>query len=213
MKKKLLSPVDRISETLYGVIITLTFTCTIEIAETDSAQKKLMLYAAIGCNIAWGIVDGVMYVLTRYAWKRNKLEILRLIQETKNPHNVREIISDEMSELVVPHLKTDDLENVMQALLKVPHMPQIYSTIREDLLAAIGIFFYAVLSTFPVIIPFIFINDTWLALRISNAIAVVMMFICGWFLGRHAGGRPCFTGLMMSLIGIVLVMIALALGG
>ena len=61
--KRLLNPIDRISEILFGLIMALTFTCTISVFEADKAVVKDMLIGAIGCNIAWGLVDAVMYSL------------------------------------------------------------------------------------------------------------------------------------------------------
>jgi VIT1/CCC1 family predicted Fe2+/Mn2+ transporter len=70
-----------------------------------------------------------------------------------------------------------------------------------------------ILSTFPVVIPFIVIEDARLALRTSNAIAIILLFVCGFLFARHAGLRPWATGFIMVAIGITLVSIAIALGG
>jgi hypothetical protein len=70
-----------------------------------------------------------------------------------------------------------------------------------------------ILTTFPVVIPFIFVDDTRLAIRLSNAIAVAMMFLCGYFFAKHAGLRPWLTGVVMIALGSAMVGIAVALGG
>jgi hypothetical protein len=51
------------------------------------------------------------------------------------------------------------------------------------------------------------------ALRTSHAIAVVMLFLCGYSFGSCAGLRPWATGLVMIVIGGVLVGVAIAFGG
>jgi VIT1/CCC1 family predicted Fe2+/Mn2+ transporter len=84
---------------------------------------------------------------------------------------------------------------------------------RQDFLAAAGIFFLVFLATFPVVIPFFFMRDAPAALRVSNAIALVMMFFAGYSLGHHARYRPLRMGLAMMLTGTALVMITIALGG
>jgi len=64
------------------------------------------------------------------------------------------------------------------------------------------------------VIPFVFMQNALQALRISNAIAVVMLFIAGAALGRYAAGqRPWQTGLAMVVVGSVLVLLTIALGG
>jgi VIT1/CCC1 family predicted Fe2+/Mn2+ transporter len=213
LRKGLLSPVDRVSETLYGLIMALTYTCTFKIVVADKTQVSEMLWSAIGCNIAWGLVDGIMYVLTANSEKGHSIVVLRFIKKTKNQDKAREIISDELPSLIASAIKPDDLENIRLQLLKIPEPPRKITSTLIDMLTALGIFIYVFLSTLPVVIPFLFVADDRRALRISNGIAIFMMFICGWILGQYAGGKPWITGFVMSLIGIILVAIAILLGG
>ena len=60
---RLLDPVSRVSEILFGLIMALTFTCTFSAAEADREEVRALLAGAIGCNIAWGLVDAVMYLI------------------------------------------------------------------------------------------------------------------------------------------------------
>ena len=69
------------------------------------------------------------------------------------------------------------------------------------------------LSTFPIVIPFLLIGDPRLALRISNAVAITMLFLCGFMFGRWAGFRPMAMGLSMVALGSALVGVAIAFGG
>jgi VIT1/CCC1 family predicted Fe2+/Mn2+ transporter len=76
---------------------------------------------------------------------------------------------------------------------------------RSDGLGAIGICLLSFLSTFPIVIPFILIGDTRLALRLSNVVAIAMLLVCGYAFGRCAGFRPWVTGLSMVALGAALV--------
>ena len=67
------------------------------------------------------------------------------------------------------------------------------------------------LSTFPVVIPFLFLSDAKLALRVSYAVAIVMLFCCGYVFGIHSRLRPWAAGLSMVAVGGALVGIAVAL--
>src|SRR5690349_7398439 len=64
---RLLDPIDRFSEILFGLIMVLTFTGTISAAESGREEIRTMLFASIGCNLAWGIVDAVMYLFESVA--------------------------------------------------------------------------------------------------------------------------------------------------
>lgn len=72
---------------------------------------------------------------------------------------------------------------------------------------------YLFLATLPVVIPFVFMKDVTLALRLSNAIAMFLLYVTGHLLGRYSGGRPWLTGLSMVLVGFALVAATIALGG
>jgi VIT1/CCC1 family predicted Fe2+/Mn2+ transporter len=69
------------------------------------------------------------------------------------------------------------------------------------------------MSTFPVAVPFLLVSDTRLALRFSNAIAVAMLFLCGFALGRRIGLSPWTVGGSMVGVGVALVGVAIVLGG
>jgi VIT1/CCC1 family predicted Fe2+/Mn2+ transporter len=43
---------------------------------------------------------------------------------------------------------------------------------------------------FPVVVPFIFISNARLALRISNEIAILLLFLAGYSFGRFANSNP-----------------------
>ena len=66
---------------------------------------------------------------------------------------------------------------------------------------------------FPVVVPFLFVTDVRVAVRLSNLVAIVMMCGVGYSLARHAGFGPWRTGLGFVALGVVLVAITIALGG
>jgi VIT1/CCC1 family predicted Fe2+/Mn2+ transporter len=83
----------------------------------------------------------------------------------------------------------------------------------QDLRGAVAVFLLVFLSTFPVVLPFVFIADPGIAKRISAAVAIVMLFLCGHAWGRYAGLKPWRTGSVMVGLGLVIEVIVIALGG
>jgi hypothetical protein len=61
--KRALDPIDRVSEILFGLIMVLTFTVTLGAAEAGQEDVQVMLIGALGCNLAWGIIDAVFYLM------------------------------------------------------------------------------------------------------------------------------------------------------
>jgi hypothetical protein len=209
----MLSPIDRVSEILFGVIMALTFTCTFEVANAGKTEIKDMLIGALGCNLVWGLVDGVFFILMGLTIKRRGLTILRFIKMNKEPAKARNFISDELPPVIASVIDPKELENIRQRIMNMEKMPDGVSINKNDLKAGLHIFLLVFLSTLPVAIPFVFMSDARTALRISNLIAILIMFMCGWILGRYASRNPWTAGLIMSAIGIALVLLAIYLGG
>jgi hypothetical protein len=59
-----LDPIDRISEVLFGLIMVLSFTGSISVVSDGRAEISELLWAALGCNLAWGIIDAVFYLMS-----------------------------------------------------------------------------------------------------------------------------------------------------
>jgi hypothetical protein len=65
VREPVLSPVDRVSELLFGLFMALTFVGAVSVAEAGREEIRGMFVAALGCNLAWGLVDAVMYLIER----------------------------------------------------------------------------------------------------------------------------------------------------
>ena len=204
---------DRVSEILYGLIMALTFTCTFSITKSGKTSVGDMLFGALSCNTAWGLIDAVMYLLMAKTDYERKFTILNFVRRSKNTEEARQFIADALPPDVANVLQPEEVETIRQRILQMPDTADSGKRKIKDYKAAAEIFLIVLLSTFPVAVPFIFITDLHTALRISNIIAILMMFFCGRALGKYAGGKRFLTGVIMSLLGIVLVLITIALGG
>ncbi|MEX6689863.1 VIT1/CCC1 transporter family protein [Danxiaibacter flavus] len=212
-EKRLLNPVDRISEILFGLIMALTFTCTISIATTGKAEVKEMLIGAIGCNLAWGLVDAIMFILAELAEKGHGRIILNYVRKTKNDKKARELIADALPPVISSVVDAENLDHIRKGLLNLPASSLRVKVTAQDLKMALGIFLLVFLSTIPIALPFKFIDDVQRALRVSNFIAIALMFVGGWLLARYGGYNKWLMGFFMVLLGIVLVALTIALGG
>jgi VIT1/CCC1 family predicted Fe2+/Mn2+ transporter len=107
-----------------------------------------------------------------------------------------------------------ELEHVRQWI--IGRSPQDAPTARmtgTDLRGALGVFLLVFASTFPVVLPFIFMGDLVVAKRLSAAIAIGMLFLCGHNWGRYAGLKPAWVGVTMVVLGILIEAVVIALGG
>ena len=210
---RVLDPMERISEVLFGLIMVLTYTGTLSVATADRAEVRTMLIGALGCNLAWGIIDGGLYLLARLHERGRNILMFLEVRKATDPDAARRIIADALPPQVASVLPQEHLESVRQKLLQAAEPPARPRLMKDDWLGALGICVLVFLSTFPVAVPFLFIGDARLALRVSNAIAIAMLFLCGYAFGHYAGLRPWPMGLAMVAVGGVLVAITIALGG
>jgi hypothetical protein len=209
---RILDPMDRISEVLFGLIMALTFTCTLSVATATRIDVRTMLLSALGCNLAWGIIDGGVYLLARLNQRGRAIMSWRALRGVADVGTAHRIVADALPPAVASVLAPAQLESIRQQLHQLPEPARPRLT-RSDWLGALGICLLSFLSTFPVVIPFLLIGDTRLALRVSNAVAISMLFFCGFAFGRCAGFHPAAMGLSMVALGSALVGVAIALGG
>ena len=209
---RLLDPVDRISEVLFGLIMAVTIVGSLSIASAGDAEVRTVLVAALGCNIAWGLVDAVMYVV-RTATERSRLRMLSKRVRAAAAPQARHLIASALPEHLAPIVGPDEVEAMRQRLMARP--PDEKALLRpRDFLEAAAIFAMVVLATLPVVAPFMFADDVAQGMKYSQGITVVMLFVSGVGLGRYAGHpRPLRTGLAMAVLGVVLIAAVKALGG
>jgi hypothetical protein len=211
--RRLLDPDERLSEILFGLIMVVSITGTLSVATAGRAEVGTMLRAAIGCNLAWGITDAVMYLLSALILRGRGIVALRAVRNTADTAHAHAIIRDALPPAVGGALTRAELEAIRWRLTAGPEPPARPPLTRDDLLAAVGVCVLVFLSTFPVAIPFVLVGDATRALRMSQAIAVAMLFLLGWATARHTGSRPWLLGLAMVLLGVGLVATVVALGG
>jgi VIT1/CCC1 family predicted Fe2+/Mn2+ transporter len=211
--QRVLEPIDRVSEILFGLIMVLAITSSLSVAEAGRAEVRTMLFGALGCNLAWGIIDGVLYLMGCLAEKGRGLITLRAVRKATDPKEAQRLISDALPPVVASVLKPAELEAVYERLKQLPEPPERARLYKDDWMGAIGVFLLVFLSTFPVVIPFIFMREAGPALRVSNAIAIVMLFLTGHAFGRMSGRSPWLFGFSMVVLGLILVGLTMALGG
>jgi len=207
-----LSPVDRFSEMLFGLIMVLTITGSLSAATAGRQEIAAMLGAAIGCNIAWGIVDAVMFLVTRKLELGHDRLFFTQIRSAKDPDQAREVLRDAMPASLGDSLDEQQMDEVLGRIRSLPE-PAGARLTATDGRAAIAVFFLVVAATFPVAAPFLLFSDVGLAMLISRVTGLCLLFAGGWALGRYAGFSRLLTALTMLGLGVFLVGTTLALGG
>jgi VIT1/CCC1 family predicted Fe2+/Mn2+ transporter len=210
--KRLLDPVDRISEILFGLIMAVTIVGSLSIATGGREEVRTALVAALGCNLAWGLVDAVMFLLRQLTERKRNVMLARHVAHADRD-SAHQMIRMALPPGIAALLGPVEIEAMRGRLLALPAAARAGLT-GEDFLAAFGVFLLVVAATFPVVIPFLLTDAIDTALCASRIVTLAMLFLAGYGLGRYAGhSRPVVTGVLMLLLGAALIAAVMALGG
>jgi hypothetical protein len=219
-----LDPIDRLAETIFSVLILLTFTMAYRALWLGSDPYVPippdylvdLFIAALGATIAWGVIDGVIYALLAVFERGERHRFLARIQAAVTPEDGLHAVADEFDYMLAPI--TGEEQRRLLYIDVLDHLrsskPQPVRLTREDLYGALACVVVALLAVLPSLIPLVVLRDySWLALRASNLISVAVLFVTGFRWGKYSGGSPIMTGLLLAAIGVVLAAIAIPLGG
>jgi len=211
--ERVLNPVDRVSEMLFGLFMALTFVGAVSVADQGDAQIRTMFIAALGCNLAWGLVDAVMYLVRTVTDRGRLLTLIRSVRSAPDAETGRGLIEGSLSQVAAGLVSTPEIEAMRGRIVALTTLPARPKLNRDDLTAALAIFLIVVASTFPVVLPFMMFEDVGTAKNVSRAVALAMLFFGGIALGRYAGYGSWKVGFLMAGLGSVLVLAINALGG
>ena len=208
----ILGKVDAICELLFGLFMALTFVGAISVVNPGNGQVRELFVTAFGCNVAWGLVDAVIFLVRTLVDRGRMLTLVRAVHAAPDAGTAHRVIEDARSRTARALLTPAEIELVRGrvAAMATPARPKFAG---RDFLSALAIFLIVVGSTVPVVLPFLLIRDLALAKHLSHGVAVVMLFAGGLALGRYAGYGTWRVGLMMAGLGIVMVAAINALGG
>jgi hypothetical protein len=208
-----LDPPDRLSEVLFGLIMVLTFTGTISVSTAGKQEVRELIWAALGCNVAWGLVDAIMNMMDTLIGRARNIMQFNKIREARSMDVSREVMRDSISPLLSELMNDDEIDRLSEKIKQLPEPNIKNSLTMKDFLIAGQIFLLVFLSTLPVALPFMLFKDVAVAMRVSNGVALVLLFTAGYALARYSGLRPFITALVYTAIGIFLVALTMVLGG
>jgi hypothetical protein len=111
--KRVLEPIEpseRIAEVLFALIMVLALTGSLRVATAGRDDVRTMLISALGCNLAWGIIDAVLYAMGRMAEKSRGLVVYRAVRKATDPQQAQRLIADALPSVVASILQPPELD-------------------------------------------------------------------------------------------------------
>jgi hypothetical protein len=102
---------------LFGLIMVLTFTGSLSITEAGREDVHAMLVGALGCNIAWGVIDGVFYLMGCLAERGRNVATYRAFVRAPDPLEARRLIAGVLPPVLASAIAPDEFDRMRQRLL------------------------------------------------------------------------------------------------
>jgi hypothetical protein len=212
-REPVLDTVDRVSELCFGLFMALTFVGAVSAATAGENAGRKMFYTALGCNLAWGLADAVMFLVRTLTGRGKRLTLALTVRSEPDAAAGVRALRDALPRWIKPLIDDTELELVRVRIVAITALPRRPRFVRDDVIGAVCIFLIVVFSTFPVALPFVLFKDVPTALIVSRLLTLAMLFGSGMALGRHSGFGGWRTGFAMAALGVALTMAIIALGG
>lgn len=211
---KHLEPADRLGEVLFGLIMALGFTGAVRLGR-EEADNLALFIGIFGCNLAWAIVDGVMFVLTKLFERGRQSRTARDVLAAPNEEFALQRIEDELGGPLLALTSHEERRQILRRGLELlrnskPEQPKVR---REDLFGGLAVGLVIIFATLPVVIPFLVFRAPNTAVRISNVVALTQLFLLGMWWGKMVGGNSLRIAAGLTTVGVLLVLVTMALGG
>ena len=222
--ENLIDPIDRLTESLFSILILLTFTMTSWIiSRSGSSEHTLtsenivdLAIAALFTVIAYGVIDGVIYALLTMFGRGESHRLLQGIQAADSEQEAVEVIADNLDYMLEPITGEQERRQLYSHILDQLRnsQPREIGLKREDVTAGLTHILVAILVIIPPLFPLVAMRqDTGMAILVSNIISLFLLFFVGYRWGRYTGANPWKTGLIILAVITALVLFLFWLGG
>ena len=188
LRQRHLDPASSLGEVLFGHDQTSTFTlgAGIIIEEEGREGARQLLIALIGCNIAWGVIDGALYVVGQLFDRGRARRVGLAVREAPDERSAVALVAHELDEMLEGVTKEAEREALYrQIAVNVRDRPAAPNPVtKADLMGAFVSFWLVVITSAPAAIPFLLFDDARFALRVSNAILLATLFVVGYGWGE-----------------------------
>lgn len=201
---------------LFGLIMALTLTAGARLLSNSQAVDAVGLAAAlVGCNLAWGIIDAVFYLLGARFNRNQRVQFLHKLQAVADEARAVELIREEFGLEGEPPMREEDRTAFYGSLLQMLRHAGTRRArfLKKDFVAAFVIVILVSATAIPGVLPLLLLDDGYKALRIANIVQIGLLFLVGYGWAHYSAANPWRTGLMMALLGVGLVLVCVALGG
>ena len=219
-----LDPIDALFTIFFSILFVLLFTLSYGLliyhgvisSSFANGYGQELFVTILGAVTAWGIIDGVLYVLGGVLAWSERYRLLQYVQTSVSEEEAATAISYELDFILEP-ITSDEQRHALyhdiRAYLSQAE-PQAVGLQREDVVGGVATVLLSVVAVLPSLLPLLLLPDnTALAIRISNIVSFFVIFATGYSWGLHTDTNPWKVGLLLSSVCLAMVLVAMLLGG
>lgn len=210
-----LDPSESLLEILFGLIMALTMTAGARLLTAPSELNAAELaIALLGCNVAWGVIDGAFFLLGARFNRNRRMVFARRLQRADEEQAVV-LVHEEFDLEGEPEMRPQDRADFHRSLTRMLQHARVERArlLPGDCVAAVLICVLVSAAALPGLLPLLLTSDAVLALRVANGLQVVLLLLIGYRWAHYAGTNPWAAAAGMGVLGVGLVLVAVALGG
>jgi hypothetical protein len=221
---RFVAPIDALTAAIYSILIVLTFTLAFTVIKRWPGYNQPipegfgseLFFAVLGAAVAWALIDGLMLALLSVLARGEKHRFLQALQAADSDEEAVEVIADEFDFVLEPIaseqkrylLYGDVLEHLRDS------QPRPVGFQREDFVEGLGAALVAIVAAMPALLPLWLLRaEPLAALRAANIVSFIILFFLGYRWGRYTGANPWKVGALLVMAGVLLMAIAIPLGG
>ena len=208
----LLTPAEVAGEMLFSSIMTFSILSAQRVAQGGNVDVPALLGTVASCNVAWGLVDAGTRLFNARVAKVQQHHQRQTWLRAPDLGVLRQILRADPDSADLAELDDAALASFRQRQ-QSGQTVQLLRLSWRDWAAAALVWLCVLLPTVPLLLPFLLASDAALAMRISQAVAVGLMFVLGVRVSRWLGTRPAAGGLLFASFGVAITALCIALGG
>lgn len=219
-----LDPIDALFTIFFSILFALLFTLAYSIllhlgvidASFSAGYGQELFFTVLWAVAAWGIIDGVLYVMSAVFARRERIRLLRYVQASASVEEAATIVGYELDFVFEPITSQAQRTAIYHNIVAHLSVAEVQPTglQRQDIVGGAATIVLSVVAVLPSLLPLLLLpNDTALAIRISNAVSFAVIFAIGYYWGIHTDSNPWKVGLLLATVCLTMVFVALLLGG
>src|SRR5262249_46122927 len=171
-----LDPLDRAAEVLFGLIMALTITGALTATGATAQETHALFVSTLACNVAWGFVDGVMYVMNALFERGRRAVVSLALRDDASGASTPDLLQELLPDAWVERFGPSQMEAVRARLAQLPE-PPAPRVQGDDLLGGAAVCFLVIATTVPVALPFLVLEDARTAMVVSRTLSLVLLFL------------------------------------